>query len=144
MPDPQVLEFAAVLRRLGVMFARIASQQSSSQDVFSKQELNAIDMLGVQGSSRMGDIAEHLGVVQSAVTQLVDRLEKRGVAERVRGTNDRRVWLVALTKKGDSVYHDLDTFYSMISKRMLEPLAENERTQLVSLLSRVESNLGDD
>ena len=141
MSNPRVPEFTAVLRRLSVMFTRIASDQCAEQNTFSKQELSAIDMLGIQGSSRMGDIAHHLGIVQSAVTQLVDRLENRGVAERVRSAEDRRVWLVALTKKGDTVYHGLDAFYDTVSTRMLAPLTEKERTQLVSLLTRVESDL---
>ena len=76
--ENQIQTFARLLRRLGVMYAKIAGRQSSAHDVFSKQELLTVDVLGVRGSCRMGEIPEYLGVVQSAITQLADRLEAQG------------------------------------------------------------------
>ena len=101
--ETNLTAFEATLRRLGVLFAQIASQQSSAHGTYSKQELMTVDLLGVRGACRMGDLAEHLGVVRSAVTPLIDRLETHGLVERIRSTEDRRVWLVVLTTDGEQL-----------------------------------------
>lgn len=132
-------EFADLLRRLSVMFARIAGQHTGEHENLSKHELHTIDMLGIRGPSRMGAIAQHLGVVRSAVTQLVDRLEERGIVERVRSDIDRRVWLITLTETGDAVFHGLDASYRAIAERMIAPLSDREQEQLISLLGRMET-----
>ena len=89
--ENQIQTFARLLRRLGVMYAKIAGRQSSALEVFSKQELLTVDVLGVRGSCRMGEIAEYLGVVQSAITPLVDRLEAQGIVQRVRSHRFRNL-----------------------------------------------------
>ena len=132
-------DFADLLRRLSVMFARIAGHHTGEHETLSKQEMHTIDMLGIQGPSRMGSVAEHLGVVRSAVTQLVDRLEARGLVTRVRSDNDRRVWLIMLTDEGDTVFHGLDESYRVIAEHMMAPLSTKEQDQLIDLLSRMET-----
>lgn len=133
----QLQAFTQVLRRLGVLFMRIAGQHSTAHEVFSKQDLMALGVLGVTGSCRMGELAEHLGVGQSAVTPLVDRLEAQGVVQRRRSEKDRRVWLVALTEKGEAVVADEEQVHRQIATEMLAPLSPSERATLISLLERV-------
>ena len=62
----QLRAFAQALQRLSILFMRIAVQQSSAHETYSKQEMLTLGVLGVRGACRMGEIAEHLGVVQSA------------------------------------------------------------------------------
>ncbi len=52
--------------------------------------------LGIHGPQTMSEIAEGLEVTTPAVTGLVDKLEKRGLVERVRDSQDRRVVRVRL------------------------------------------------
>lgn len=136
--DDQVKGFAAALRRLGVLFIRVAGRQSESHQTLSKQELMAIGVLGQEGPCRMGEIAEHLGVVQSAVTALVDRLEGQGLASRVRSEADRRVWLVELTPKGQSAFAEEEAVYEGVAREMLRPLSPAEQRTLTDLLARIE------
>ncbi len=50
---------------------------------------------------RMSDIAAHLGTVLSSATSLVERLEAKGLVERVHDPSDRRVVLCRLTSHGE-------------------------------------------
>lgn len=53
-----------------------------------------------EGQQRLGDLAEDLDFTSGAVTGLCDRLEKKGLARRIRHESDRRsVWL-DITPKG--------------------------------------------
>ena len=135
--ETQIQTFARLLRRMGVLFTQIAAQQSSAHATFSKQELLAVDVLGVRGSCRMGEIAEHLGVVQSAITPLADRLEDHNIVRRVRSREDRRVWLVELTESGLALYADQEKIYRTIAAEMLAPLDEAEQKTLIALMDRI-------
>ena len=51
----------------------------------------------------IGELGENARVKRSTMTDMVDRLERDGIAERVRDTGDRRVVKVRLTSKGKSI-----------------------------------------
>ena len=135
--ETRIQAFSQLLRRMGVLFAQIASRQSSAHETFSKPELMTVDILGVRGSCRMGEIADHLGVVQSAITPLVDRLEDQQIVRRVRSRDDRRVWLVELTESGLDLYADQEKLYEAIAAEMLAPLNEVEQEVLITLMTRI-------
>lgn len=141
--SPHLQSFIEALQHLGVLFARIASEQSTVHAHYSKQELLTLAMLGARGPSKMGDIATHLGVVQSAITPLVDRLEAAGIAERVRSQEDRRVWLVGLTDKGHTLYGEEAQIYEAVAEAMLAPLNATEQQTLVALLTRIGVHLAE-
>ena len=63
-------------------------------------ESQAVSYLAVHGSSGQSEMARNLGLTSSALTALVDRLERQGVAERVRHPRDRRRTIVHLTERG--------------------------------------------
>jgi DNA-binding MarR family transcriptional regulator len=48
------------------------------------------DLLAHFGAMTAGELARHTGLTTGAITGLVDRLEKRGFARRVRDAHDRR------------------------------------------------------
>lgn len=133
----QIQAFSQTLRRLGVLFMKVAGQQSTAHTTFSKQELLAVGVLGVSGACRMGEIAEHLGVGQSAITPLVDKLEEQDVVQRRRSDEDRRVWLAELTEKGEQIFRQENEVYQQIAREMLAPLSASERDTLIALLERV-------
>ena len=56
----------------------------------------------LDGDHDVTRLAAHMGVSASAMTRLVDGLERRGWAQRVRGEDDRRRVDVALTSEGRS------------------------------------------
>jgi DNA-binding MarR family transcriptional regulator len=60
-------------------------------------ESQALSYLAVHGSSGQSELARDLGLTSSALTA---RLERQGVAERVRHPRDRRRTIVTLTDRG--------------------------------------------
>jgi DNA-binding MarR family transcriptional regulator len=59
-------------------------------------QIKLIVHLGIHGPQTMSEVAEGLEVTTPAVTGLVDKLEKRGLVERARDSQDRRVVRVRL------------------------------------------------
>ena len=137
IPPDQIRAFSQALRRLAVLYMRVAGQQSAAHETLGKQDLMALGVLGLQEPCRMGEIAAHLAVVQSAVTPLVDRLEGQGMVRRRRSEADRRVWLVELTERGRETFAAEDEVYGRIAAEMLSPLSASERATLIGLFERM-------
>jgi DNA-binding MarR family transcriptional regulator len=55
----------------------------------------------------MGDLAEQLLLTHHAAVQLVDRMTKAGVAERVPSSTDRRSVILRLTPQGEALVDQL-------------------------------------
>jgi DNA-binding MarR family transcriptional regulator len=66
-------------------------------------ETQAISYLTVFGDRGQTELAADLGITSGSSTALVDRLERRGIAERYAHPSDRRRVLVRLTAKGQDV-----------------------------------------
>lgn len=137
--DDRIQAFADVLRRLSVVFVQVAAERSAAHDAFSKQDLLTLGVLGIRGPSRMGEIADHLGLVRGAVTAIVDRLEEAGVVQRRRSDTDRRVWLVELTTAGQDVFEADSEAYRQVAKEMLAPLSAADQNALVAILERMQA-----
>ena len=69
--------------------------------------LMVLNLLEAEGSQSMGQLAEDLDVSVASVTGIVDRMERRGLVERERGTGDRRVIMVDLTDAGRAVFSEM-------------------------------------
>jgi MarR family transcriptional regulator, transcriptional regulator for hemolysin len=54
------------------------------------------------GATTQTDLADHLGIGRAAIGSVIDRLQARGLVERRPKPDDRRVWLVAITRRGRS------------------------------------------
>jgi DNA-binding MarR family transcriptional regulator len=85
----------------------------------------------------MGSLADTWECDASNATWIVDRLERLGVAERRAAPNDRRVKLVVLTERGETVKAELlEEFYAPPS----ELLALDRET--LETLQRALSKIG--
>jgi DNA-binding MarR family transcriptional regulator len=62
--------------------------------------VNVLAVLDIDGPLPMRVLAETLDVSQASATGIVDRMEQRGLVERRRDDDDRRVIHVALTDEG--------------------------------------------
>jgi len=71
-----------------------AAQELSQNDVWL---LDAVDS---NGPVRLSDLAASKGVDKSTITPQVRRLEEQGLLERRTGMADRRVALLAITRRG--------------------------------------------
>lgn len=100
--DPEAFGFMATdLARLlrTEMDRRIATSNLS----VTPAEVRALAHAARAGSVRQNVLAERLGVEPMTLSTLIDRLEARGLVQRVADPADRRAKLVELTDAADSV-----------------------------------------
>jgi len=100
-------------------------------------ESQALSYLAVHGESGQSVLARDLGLTSSASTSLVDRLERQGVAERVRHPHDRRRLIVRLTDRGRAV---VDESYTWLAST-LEQVDPDELEHVSSTLAFLAEDL---
>ena len=79
----------------------------------------------------MGEVGKAFGVSLPAVTQIVDRLEQKHLLVRADHPTDRRVNVLALTRQGRSVVHDLETTRLTAMEDVLRRVTAPERRRIV-------------
>jgi DNA-binding MarR family transcriptional regulator len=86
----------------------------------------------LRSSCSMSEIGREIGMSPSAVTQVSDRLERRGLVERVLPEGDRRVRRLQLTGKGLRLMrrHEEKQLHKIAGA--LDRLTEQELEQLMS------------
>ena len=86
--------------------------------------LLAIEGFDDHGSPTIGQLADHLILRHHSAVGLVDRLEERGLVERVRGAEDRRQVHVRLTAEGSQILHRLSRIHREELRRSGPKLVE--------------------
>ena len=87
--------------------------------------------------STSGRLATEVNLSQATVTNILDRLEKRGLVIRERSTVDKRKVHVRLTEHGNEVMIDAPTPLQEQFARQFGDLQEWEQTMIISSLQRV-------
>lgn len=100
-------------------------------------EAHAIEALGQYGSMNMKSLSEKLGVTTGTTTVTVDRLEKKEYALREPVKEDRRMYLISLTEKGQKAYREHHDYHHCLTEQILSVLSEEEGTQLLAILKKI-------
>ena len=98
-PSDHTQQIIYSIRRL-IQASELYTKELNKKYQVSAAQLNCILTLHEYGSLPPSKIANHMMVKSSTVTGVVDRLEKKGLAERMRTSPDRRVITIQLTQTG--------------------------------------------
>jgi MarR family transcriptional regulator, transcriptional regulator for hemolysin len=88
-------------------------------------------------------IAAHLGRGRAATGVTIDGLDARGLVERQPDPEDRRVWLIHLTDRGQALIKPITQVDELLREELRSGMSRADRLALVELLQRVQSNLRD-
>jgi DNA-binding MarR family transcriptional regulator len=124
-----------VLRHLiGVLHAMKEHVTSIAKEFdLTLSQLDAMKNLGEPCSQR--ELAQHLHFDASNVTDIVDRLEARGLVERTVDPTDRRVRRLILTPEGEAIHRKL--FERAVAEAPINSLTRAEQTKLRDLLAKI-------
>lgn len=103
----------------------------------SMQELKVIVYLGTFKSDTMSNIAKKLALPHSTLTNIADRLQKKGYLKRESSPTDRRSYLLVLTNVGGELFAMEQQKYLPLSIAMSSSLTKSEQDILLLLLKRV-------
>ena len=114
-----------------------AAMRETMEEVTASQ-LEALMLLHQAGSAvSMHQLAEAQAITPSSATQLVDRLVRMGLVERLREDEDRRLVRVQLSEAARQRFEEMMRLHLRSLAAVTEQLSDDELRTLVDLLARL-------
>jgi DNA-binding MarR family transcriptional regulator len=130
---------------LGLLLDRVAaSLLKEFEDALAPWELRNLHLGVLSTIEQFGPLAqirigEYLGIERQTMANLIDDLEGRGLVERQKVPSDRRVWAVAITRKGKDARKQAASAGAVRAVELFAPLSEHERATLTAALMKLAS-----
>jgi len=128
---------------LWVKLARAASvfSKHSARDIerygLTQPQFSVLEALGHLGPLTIGELGKKMLVTGGCMTVIVDNLERDGLVERIRSTEDRRVIKVGVTEKGNELFQRIFRQHATRITELASVLTEQEQLQLSELLKKL-------
>ncbi len=136
--DPPAEEPALDELLLGAARALRRTWSSGLGADLSPHDARALRVIGHHGPTRLGVVADHLRIAPRSATDVVDRLEARGLVERAPDPDDRRAMTVRLTEPGLVALGEVDTSRRAGAAQFFGGLSARERAQLARMLAKLD------
>ena len=108
---------------------------------FTMPQTMIIYNLANNDKMKISDLSEKMGLTNSTVSGIVDRLEDQGVVARERSTKDRRVVYVELTPEHKKKYMDMNANLDNYFYEMLDDLSQGQVDNIIDSLSILKNSL---
>ncbi len=97
----------------------------------------ALHSLFEKGDTTIGELSSRMYLACSTTTDLVDRMEKANLLERVRDTKDRRIVRIHLLSEGERIIEEVIKRRREYVEGILNNFSEEEVSQLTHLLDKM-------
>ena len=105
-------------------------------------QFGVIESLGHLGPMKIGEMCSKKLMSGGNMTVVVDNLEKLGLVERGKDENDRRAYVVKLTKKGEEKFAEMFPKHAQVVEELVwSVLNEEEIKTLSELLKKLGCSL---
>jgi DNA-binding MarR family transcriptional regulator len=113
------------------------SKQIERESGLTGPQLLLMQLIDTSGEITAGVIAREVSLSQATVTSIIDRLERKGLLQRVRNTDDKRKVMVSLTAEGRTALEKAPTLMQESFIKRFDQLEEWEQSLILSSLQRV-------
>jgi len=131
-----------LLSRVKSTMSNMITQRALAELGVTSQQASVLFMVASGKCLLAAELAREYGIDASAVTRLVDRLEKRGLVERVRSCEDRRAVRLALTPEGQAIAQRMPPIFTTVMDQLTSGFTPEEVGFLKSMLRRILANSG--
>ena len=133
LPTATALKLWVVLSRSHDALVEVLKADIERHDL-TIAEFGVMEALYHKGPQLLGEIQRVILVSSGGMTFLVDRLAKRGLAERQECPSDRRARYAALTKKGEKMMGSIFPEHAAAIHGAMSGLKQSEQRELTALL----------
>lgn len=102
-----------------------------------RYQYSVLAALDESGPASQAQLGRRCGIDRSDMVALVNELSAQGFVQRAMDQDDRRRNVITITGKGRERLSELDAVVTEVQERLLDPLPDSDRTELVRLLTRV-------
>lgn len=130
------LKLWVVLARCFNSCAQAEAAEIKSYDLTAPQ-FGVLEALAHLGPMKMCDIAQKYLTSGANITGVVDRLEEKGLVQRVMEEDDRRTYRIHLTEAGGKHITEIFPLHAASIVAMTNVLSAHEKTVLTKLLKKL-------
>lgn len=112
-------------------------RRASADTGLSFVQLLVLRTLSTRGPMRMGAASDDLALADGVMTGVVDRLQERGLVERLRDPADRRAILIGLTPEGEAFARSTIAPYEKALETIFEGMEEEAVEQIAERIQRL-------
>lgn len=134
----QYEQLLSAIRRI-VRSVDLKSRQLVRSHGMTGPQMLLIKELMAMGETTVSRLAERVNLSQATVTDILNRLENRGLIARTRSDQDRRCVFIRITDTASEYFNSTPQIFADDFAANFEGLQEWEQLQLVSSLNRVAS-----
>jgi MarR family 2-MHQ and catechol resistance regulon transcriptional repressor len=113
------------------------ARRSIESSGLSRSEFGVLEALYHKGPLTVGEIGSRLLMASGSMTYVVDRLEERKLLARRVSPDDRRVFRVELTSKGQSLFAEIFPRHAERIRQATAGLTVDEKQIVAALLRRL-------
>lgn len=125
----------AALRASRTMLGIVARSIAPALEQVSLPHFRVLVLLETAGPTRVGLLAERLGIVVSTFSRSLDRLEAGGWVERLPRAADRREVAVGITERGSALVREVSAQRSADLAEVLGRMQDDDRARLTRALT---------
>ncbi|WP_020408034.1 MarR family winged helix-turn-helix transcriptional regulator [Hahella ganghwensis] len=129
-------EVLVLIRRI-IRAADLRSKQLGKQTGLTAPQLLVLRTIGHSTTTTMSNVAQAISLSQATVTSIVDRLEKRGLVQRIRGQDDKRKMYVVMTADGHTTLEKAPTPLQETFVERFDNLSDWEQHLILASLAKV-------
>lgn len=133
LPTATALKLWVVMSRSHDALVEVLKADIERHDL-TIAEFGVMEALYHKGPQLLGEIQKVILVSSGGMTFLVDRLAKRGLAERQECPSDRRARYAALTKKGEKLMSSIFPEHAAVIRNAMKGLSATQQRELTALL----------
>ena len=125
-----------LVRRLHQIHAGLFSDELAPSDITPVQ----FGLLTVLRDGQAMDqitLATEVGIDRTSGADVIRRLERRGLVERIQNPADRRAKIVRITAAGSRLVAELQPAMERAQARLLGPLSEGRRREFIALMQEL-------
>lgn len=126
---------SAMSYKFVVAYGKILDSDLSGSQVYMMQLLQS------EGPKKSSELAELLEISLPAITNLANKLVRKGYIERNVPENDRRVTMLQITAEGSQVLVQTNDKYATLTDTLWSGFTQEELSQLLHFNKRMFQNL---
>lgn len=126
----------AALRRIGRALDR-GSRSLLARHGLTGPQILLLRQLAARPDMSVGELAGAAGLGQATVTDILGRLEQRGLVTRTRSETDRRRSVLRLTARANAMLEQVPNHFSDAFTQRFESLDTSERTRIVAAVQQL-------
>ena len=138
MQDEELAVVIGIMRTSNILTSDL--KKNIKEYDINTTEFSVLEFLYHKGEKTIQQIRERILVASGSTTYVVDNLEKKGYVIRKACDDDKRIYFVNLTDKGQKLITEIFPKHKENTKKLFGDFSEEEIIQLKRLLKKIKTS----